>query len=139
MTRTDRLTHAATAATLATSGAVHAQLYLSGYRTIPVIGTLFLLQASASIALAVLLLAGALLRAPATLYLAAAATAAGALAGFAASRTTGIFGFTERGLQPAPQALVSLLAEAATLVLLAVIARRTVTLPFRPRRRLTSG
>jgi hypothetical protein len=131
MTRTDRLTHAATAATLATSGAIHAQLYLSGYRSIPVIGTLFLLQASASLALAVLLLAGTLLRPPALLYLAAAATAAGALAGFAASRTTGIFGFTERGLQPAPQSLLTLLAEAATLALLAVITRRAMTLSKR--------
>jgi hypothetical protein len=31
--------------------------------------------------------------------------------GFAMSRTVGIFGFTERGLQPAPQALISLVAE----------------------------
>jgi hypothetical protein len=131
MTRTDRLTHAATAATLATSGAIHAQLYLSGYRSIPVIGTLFLLQASASVALAVLLLAGTLLRPPALLYLAAAGTAAGALAGFAASRTTGIFGFTERGLQPAPQSLLTLLAETATLALLAVITRRAMTLSKR--------
>lgn len=51
--------------------------------------------------------------------LAAIALAAGALIGFAASRTVGIFGFIERGLQPAPQALISVLAEVATLALLA--------------------
>ncbi|MFV5998723.1 hypothetical protein ACNPQM_41915 [Streptomyces sp. NPDC056231] len=50
----------------------------------------------------------------------AAAIAIGALAGFATSRTIGLFGFTERGLQPAPQALLSLIAE--TLTLLTVVA-----------------
>ena len=125
-----RLVHVATAAALAASGAVHAQLYLTGYRSIHVVGPLFLLQAAASFAFAVLLLAGAVWRPPVTVHLAAAGTAAGALAGFAASRTVGVFGFTERGLQPAPQALLSILAEVATLALLAALllrARRRAT------------
>ncbi|MER6982438.1 hypothetical protein [Streptomyces carpinensis] len=106
----------ALAATLAVSGYIHAQLYVQEYRFIHVVGLLFLLQASASFALAVLLLIGM----PPLLRAAAAGVALGALAGFAASRTVGVFGFSEHGLQPAPQALVSLLAEAGTLLLLAV-------------------
>ncbi|MFK0158265.1 hypothetical protein ACIQVK_40145 [Streptomyces sp. NPDC090493] len=106
----------ATAATLAAGGYVHAQLYVDGYRYVHVIGPLFLLQAGASFALAVLLAAGT---PPLLLRAAAAGVALGALGGFAASRTVGVFGFTERGLQPAPQAGLSLLAETGTLVFLA--------------------
>jgi hypothetical protein len=110
------------AATLAASGYIHAQLYVDGYRFIHVVGVMFLLQAAASFALAALLLTGTVLRAPALVDLAAAGTAAGALAGFVASRTVGVFGFTEHGFQPAPKALISVLVEAATLALLAVVA-----------------
>ena len=101
---------------LAASGALHAQLDLHGYRTIPGIGPAFLLQASGSLAVALLLL----LSSAAVLRLAAAGLAAGALVGFIASRTIGFLGFVEYGLQPAPQALASLLVETATLGLLAV-------------------
>lgn len=106
----------AIAATLAGSGYIHAQLYIEEYRFIHVVGFLFLLQASVSFAVAALLLVGM----PPLLRAAAAGVALGALAGFAASRTVGVFGFTEKGLQPAPQALLSLLAETGTLALLAV-------------------
>jgi hypothetical protein len=126
----DRLLTGVSAATLATSGYIHAQLYNDGYRYIHVVGVLFLLQAAASFALASLLLAGTVLRAPALVRLAAAGTALGALAGFVASRTIGVFGFTERGLQPAPQALISVLVEIATLVLLAGAAARAVRRPI---------
>jgi hypothetical protein len=104
----------APAATLAVSGYIHAQLYVTGYRFIHVVGVLFLLQASASFALAALLLVGG----PVLLRLAAAGAAAGALGGFAASRTVGVFGFTERGWQPSPQSLISVLVEVATLLML---------------------
>ncbi|MFE7295787.1 hypothetical protein [Streptomyces sp. NPDC057579] len=107
----------ATAATLAAGGYIHAQLYVGEYRFIHTIGPLFLLQASASFALAVLLLVGT---PPLLLRTAAAGVALGALGGFAASRTVGVFGFTEHGLQPEPQAVLSLLAETGTLLLLAV-------------------
>ncbi|KOX02861.1 hypothetical protein [Streptomyces sp. NRRL B-3648] len=117
----------ATAATLAAGGYLHARLYIDGYRFIPVVGPLFLLQAGVSLALAVLLLAGT---PPLLLRIAAAGVALGALGGFAASRTVGVFGFTEHGLQPAPQAALSLLAETGTLLLLAVW---QVTLAGRPR------
>ncbi|MFE0516146.1 hypothetical protein [Streptomyces sp. NPDC058964] len=113
----------ATAATLAASGYIHAQLYTDGYRFIRVIGPLFLLQASASLALAALLLIGT---PPLPLRIAGAGVALGALGGFTASRTVGVFGFTEHGLQPAPQAALGLLAECGTLVLL-VIWQVTVT------------
>ncbi|MBB1157439.1 hypothetical protein [Amycolatopsis dendrobii] len=106
----------ATAACLAVSGYLHAQLYVGGYRVIPLIGPSFLVQASAAFAVAVLVALGG----PFLLRLAAAALAAGALAGFVLSRTTGLFGFSEQGFQPAPEALLSVLAEAAVLVLVAV-------------------
>lgn len=106
----------ATAVCLAVSGYLHARLYIGGYRVIPVIGPSFLLQASAAFAVAVLVALGG----PFLLRLAAAALAAGALAGFVLSRTTGLFGFSERGFQPAPEALLSVLTEAAVLVLVAV-------------------
>jgi hypothetical protein len=107
----------ASAATLAAGGYIHAQLYVDGYRFIHIIGPLFLLQASASFALAALLLMGT---PPLLMRAAAAGIALGALAGFTASRTVGVFGFTEHGLQPAPQALLSLLTETGTLLLLAI-------------------
>jgi hypothetical protein len=110
------LARVAAAASLAASGVLHAELYLHGYRTIPGIGPAFLLQASGSLAVALLLLIASAV----VLRLAAAALAAGALAGFIASRTVGIFGFVEYGLQPAPQALISLLVETIALALLAV-------------------
>ncbi|MDX3076640.1 hypothetical protein [Streptomyces sp. MI02-7b] len=130
----------ATAATLAAGGYIHAELYLDEYRFVHLIGPLFLLQAGTSFALAALLLWGT---PPLLLRAAAAGVALGALGGFAASRTVGVFGFTERGLQPAPQALLSLLAETGTLLLLAAwqmalaaqhrAARPLLTPPIRPR------
>lgn len=102
------------AAALATSGYIHAQLYVSGYRFIHVVGVLFLLQASASFALAALVLVGG----PVYVRIGAAGAAAGALGGFVASRTVGVFGFIERGWQPSPQSLLSVLVEVAALLLL---------------------
>lgn len=100
---------------LAAAGFVHADLYLHGYRAIPLVGPAFLLQASGSFAIAVLLLVSNVL----ILRLAAAGLAAGALAGFVMSRTVGIGTFVERGFDPAPQALISVLLEVAVVVLLA--------------------
>ncbi|MFI9387672.1 hypothetical protein [Kutzneria sp. NPDC052558] len=106
----------ATAILLAVSGYVHADLYLHGYRVIPLVGPAFLLQASGSFAIAVLLVFGNNL----VPRLAAAGLAAGALAGFVLSRTVGIGTFVEQGFDPAPQALISVLAEVAVLALLVV-------------------
>jgi hypothetical protein len=110
----------AAALCLGASGAVHAELYLHGYRVIPVIGPSFLWQASAALAVALLLL----LSDQPVLRVAAAALSAGALGGFVLSRTIGVVGFVEIGWQPAPQALISVLVEVAALVLLAVHERR---------------
>lgn len=101
---------------LALSGYIHADLYLHGYRAIPLVGPAFLLQASGSFAIALLLLLGNVF----LLRLAAAGLAAGALAGFVMSRTVGIGTFVERGFDPAPQALISVLAEVAVLAVLVV-------------------
>ena len=105
-----------TAALLALSGYIHADLYLHGYQAIPLVGPAFLLQASGSFAIALLLLVGNAL----IIRLAAAGLAAGALVGFAMSRTVGIGTFVEHGFDPAPQALISVLAELAVLALLVV-------------------
>jgi hypothetical protein len=115
----------AVAVTVAASGYVHAKLYVDGYRFISHIGPMFLLQAAVSFALAALLLFGG----PLILQVGAAGTALGALGGFVLSRTVGILGFTERGFQPHPDALLSVLAEVVTLALLTAlwIGRRRVT------------
>lgn len=81
------------AASLALSAVSHAYLYVHGYQRIPAIGTGFLVQASVSLAIALLIVAGG----PAWLRWAGAAMAAGSLVAFALSRTVGLFGFSERG------------------------------------------
>ncbi len=82
---------------LIAAGAIHLDLYLTGYRTIPVIGWLFLLQVIAAfgLGLAVLATGG---RAVIASRLAAAAGAGFALAtlgGYLLSVWTGLFGFHE--------------------------------------------
>jgi hypothetical protein len=113
------------AATLAISGIIHADLYIHGYRHIPTIGPAFLLQASVFCALAVLILAGA----PEWFRWAGALLSVGTLIGFALSRTTGLFGFTERGWEPSPQAAVGAITEALTVILVAasVLSSRSKT------------
>ena len=104
-----------TAVATAVTGYVHADLYLNGgYRVIPTIGPSFLVLSSSAFAVAALLLIGS----SPVLRLGAAGIAAGALGGFVLSRTVGVFGFTERGLQPAPQSLISLISELGALALL---------------------
>jgi hypothetical protein len=101
------------AASLLGSAASHAYLYIHGYRHIPTIGTGFLVQASVSLALAVLILLGG----PWWLRWAGAAIAGGSLVAFALSRTAGLFGFTEHGWDPAPYAAISVAAEVLTVLL----------------------
>lgn len=124
-----RIVRLAMAAGLAVTGYLHADLYVHGYRGIAVIGPSFLLLASASFAIALLLLVGMAVPEPPLLHAVAAALASGALIGFALSRTIGLFGFVERGLQPSPQALLSVIAETAVLLLSAgtLAARRRET------------
>lgn len=115
------LTRLGAASCLAVSGVIHAQLYLHGYRMLPGVGPAFLLQASGALAVALLLA----LNTTAVLRLTAAGLATGALVGFIASRTIGVFGFLEYGLEPEPQALISIVVEAAALVLLATPLRHS--------------
>src|ERR1700737_2619642 len=82
------------------AGAIHLDLYLTGYRTIPTIGWLFLLQVIAAFGLGLAVLA--IPRRPATALLASRlAAAAGAgfalatLGGYLLSVWTGLFGFKE--------------------------------------------
>jgi hypothetical protein len=106
--------------TLAVSGVIHAYLYVHGYRHIAMIGPSFLLQASVSCALAVLILAGG----PKWLQWAGGALAAASLAAFVLSRTVGLVSFSEAGWQPAPEAALSVVAEVLTV---AFVAAATIT------------
>src|SRR5258708_35686368 len=121
-----------TAAFVATGGYGHFCLYRHGYRTLPKSGVGFLLQVVPSAIVVRALLIGphrvARLGRVAHLTdrsaviltgLAAAALAAGTLVAFALTRTPGgLFNFQERGLQPAPQALIALVAESGVLLVL---------------------
>jgi hypothetical protein len=98
-------------------GAVHLQLYFRGYRDVPNanLGRSFVANAVASglIGLALLVRRDILVR------LAAVGLCASTLVAFALSRTDrGIFGFTEQGLQPSPQAAVTLIAEIGAIALI---------------------
>lgn len=88
---------------LTISAAGHAYLYVHGYQHIPTIGIGFLVQASVSSAIALLILVGG----PGWLRWAAATLAAGSLVAFALSRTFGLFGFSERGWDPSPYAAIT--------------------------------
>jgi len=79
------------AALLIASGAIHLDLYLTGYNSIPTIGPLFLLQIIAAFGLAIVIpLTGLRLA-----YAAGAAFAIGTLGGYLLSLKVGLFGFTE--------------------------------------------
>src|SRR6266487_2811366 len=85
---------------LIATGAIHLDLYLTGYRAIPTIGWLFLLQVIAAfgLGLAVLAIPPRLAAAPPATRLAAAAGAGFALAtlgGYLLSVWIGLFGFKE--------------------------------------------
>ena len=79
------------AALLVASGAIHLDLYLTGYRTIPTIGPLFLLQVIAAFALAAAILVTGSWVAEAAGALFAVST----LCGYLLSLWVGLFGFTE--------------------------------------------
>ena len=106
----DAVTRIGIAVAMAVSGVSHAYLYIHGYQHIPTIGAAFVLQASVSFAVAVLLLIGG----PGWLRWAAAMVAGGALVAFVLSRTVGLLGFSERGWQPSPHAAGSVVAELLT-------------------------
>jgi len=79
------------AAFLIASGAIHLDLYLTGYNSIPTIGPLFLLQVISAFLLAIAIpLTGHRLA-----YASGAAFAIGTLIGYLLSLKVGLFGFTE--------------------------------------------
>ena len=75
---------------LAATGAIHLDLYLTGYRTIPTIGVLFLLQIIAAFVLAAVVLLGSRLGAAA-----GALFSLGTLGGYLLTVWFGLFGFRE--------------------------------------------
>jgi len=79
------------AALLIASGSIHLDLYLTGYRSIPTIGWLFLLQIIAAFALAIAILVTRSWLADA----AGAGFAISTLGGYLLSLKVGLFGFTE--------------------------------------------
>jgi hypothetical protein len=101
-------------------GAVHLRLYFDSYRDIPdsEIGRSFVLNAVASLVVAIVVLVWANRLA----LLAPLVLANSTLVAFALSRTDrGIFGFTEKGWNPTPDAALALIVEIVT-GLLAVVA-----------------
>ncbi len=100
---------------LAATGAIHLDLYLTGYRTIPTIGWLFLLQVIAGfgLALAVGLLGSRLAAAAGALF------ALGTLGGYLLSIWFGLFGFRE---VRTTAGIVAGVLEVAAFAVLAVLA-----------------
>jgi predicted lipoprotein with Yx(FWY)xxD motif len=84
---------------LAATAAIHLDLYLTGYRSIPTIGWLFLLQVIAAFALAAAVLATAFARGdvlvPRLVAAAGAGFAVATLGGYLLSLWIGLFGFRE--------------------------------------------
>jgi len=102
---------------LAATGAVHLDLYLTGYRSIPVIGWLFLLQVIAAFVLAAaMLVSGSRLAAAA-----GAGFALSTLGGYLLSVRIGLFGFTEARTAAGTIAGVIEVAAFAALAALAAI------------------
>ena len=111
---------------LTATAAIHLDLYLTGYRTIPTIGWLFLLQVIAAFALAVAVLVAPLLARSSWLPAAASAAAAAGFAiatlgGYLLSRWVGLFGFREVRTTAGVVAGIIEIAAFAAATLLAVI------------------
>jgi predicted lipoprotein with Yx(FWY)xxD motif len=116
--RTPRLVlRVAGAGLLAATGGIHLDLYLTGYRSIPTIGWLFLLQVIAAFGLAaVVLISGSRLAAAA-----GAGFALSTLGGFLLSVWIGLFGFKEVRTTAGIVAGVIEVAAFAVLAVLAVV------------------
>jgi predicted lipoprotein with Yx(FWY)xxD motif len=115
------------AALLVASGSIHLDLYLTGYRSIPTIGWLFLLQVIAAYVLAVaILLTGHWLAAAS-----GAAFALGTLGGYLLSLKVGLFGFTEVRTTAGIVAGIIDVAAFAALAIAALTALTTATVTAR--------
>jgi plastocyanin len=107
------------AAAVLIGGLVHLELYFrGGYRSFPNanLGRSFLLNGVASVIVAAVLV----VRRDVIVRLAGIAVAAGTLIAFYLTRETdkGIFGFTEKGFEPSPQAALALVVEIVAVVVL---------------------
>jgi len=115
------------AALLVASGSIHLDLYLTGYRSIPTIGWLFLLQVIAAYVLAVAVgVTGHRLAAAA-----GAAFALGTLGGYLLSLKVGLFGFTEVRTTAGIVAGIIDVAAFAALAIAALTALTTATVTAR--------
>ncbi|WP_022926865.1 hypothetical protein [Patulibacter americanus] len=101
----------AAALAVAVGGYEHAHLYHRGYSEIDVIGPLFLVNAVASLACVLILLA----RRPAAFVLSSLAISVGSLVAIVLTRTTGLFGFLESGYDS--RAILTVVAEVLAVVL----------------------
>ena len=101
---------------LAATAAIHLDLYLTGYRTIPTIGWLFLLQVAAAFVLAVAVLAWG----DRVVDAAGAGFAVATLGGYLLSVWVGLFGFTEVRTTAGITAGIIEIAAFATLAILAL-------------------
>jgi len=105
------------ASLLVVSAGVHLDLYETGYRNIPAIGTLFLVQVAVAIVLSAAVAVASIsrrARTPAVCIL-AALFALGTVAAYGASRAGSVFGFHER---PTTAGLVAGVVEVAAFVAL---------------------
>lgn len=102
-------------ALLASSGAIHLQLWSTGYRTIPTIGPLFLIQGVAGMLLAVILLSSRRL----IIVVAATGFMLATAGGLLLSTSFGLFGFKDT--LAAPYAGLSLGVESVGAVMLAAV------------------
>jgi len=119
----DRITRVAAAAFVIVGGLVHLQLWRSGYKGIPYIGTWFIANVAVSVALAAVVVAVN----NAWVNLGGVLFSLSSLVALVMSRTTGLFGFTERAWTD--QAVRATTAELGAIVAFAVIlvaARRTM-------------
>jgi predicted lipoprotein with Yx(FWY)xxD motif len=116
---------------LIATAAIHLDLYLTGYRTIPVIGWLFLLQviAGSGLALAVLAIPGRLVIPGRLAAAAGAGFALATLGGYLLSVWTGLFGFTEVRTSAG---IAAGLAEVAAFAVLAALALAPAPRPPAP-------
>jgi len=111
---------------IAAGGLIHLDLWRHGYRGIPYVGPLFLLNIAASAVVAVAVVASGDRR----VTLAAGTLAVGSLVGLVLSRTTGLLGFTE--VRWTTEAVRAISAEVGALVALGLAwagARRPVLVP----------
>jgi predicted lipoprotein with Yx(FWY)xxD motif len=121
---------------LAATAAIHLDLYLTGYRTIPVIGWLFLLQVIAGFGLA----AAVLTSARRIVAAAGAGFAVATLGGYLLSVRVGLFGFTEvRTTAGIAAGVIEVAAFAVLAMAAAVPAARSRAAGPSPRRRPLAG